>query len=398
MRTPGSTLFVIVLAKLLLTSCAAPAFPPFGGTEFMRLEEDEKRLWTRSEEEQNWLDRSGLLYEDPALIAYVNKVARRLIPEKLRDRGLTFQVRLIKNPLLNAFSFPNGVIYMHTGLLAKMENEAQLATVLAHEMTHVTHRHLAQQFRVVQSTRALLATLQVLAAQAGYYGNIASLLGQVGAVGAVSGYSKAMEREADQEGLELLVKAGYDPEEAPKVFEYFQRELEEQKKREPFFFGSHPRLQERKESYAHLLQSNYKETKGDQGRARFQEMVHSLILHNALMDLAMGRFGMAKEAIERFLSQDPESAAGRYYLGETYRQRAQKGDNEMAEKEYHLAIDVGRSYAEPYRGLGLIYHRQGLMEKAREAFDRYLSLAPQAKDKEFILQHLKGREADPSQP
>lgn len=382
--------FFIGFSLLLgATSCTTADLSPFGKEGAFELHEDEKRLWNMSLEEQKKLERSGHVYDNAVLLEYLNQVAQRLIPGNIKERGLSFQIRIIKNPLVNAFSYPNGVIYVHTGFLAKMENEAQLATVLAHEVSHVTHRHAIQGFRTVKNTAAFLTTLQVVAAPAGLYGVGATLLGAVGAMAAVSGYSKASEEEADREGLSLLVKAGYDADEAPRLFDIVKRELEQLDIKEPFFFGTHPRLHERKDSYTELLKGKYSGSKGEKETERFTEKILPLLLDNALLDLSMGRFAFAEEAIAKFLKYKPQSANGRYYLGEVFRQRGEERDQEKAQKDYQEALQHDPSYPEPYKGLGLIYYKLGEKEKAKSQFERYLSLAPEAKDKDYIQQYLK---------
>ncbi|MFQ5801038.1 MAG: M48 family metalloprotease, partial [Candidatus Hydrothermarchaeales archaeon] len=381
--------FVAVLLFLGVTSCAPTAVPPIGKEESFQLATDERRLWNMSKDEQKKLERSGLIYEDPILVAYLNEIAQRLIPNNIKEKGPSFKIKVLKNPLVNAFSFPNGVIYVHTGFVAKMENEAQLATLLAHEISHVTHRHAIQGFRNVKDTAAFLATLQVVAAPAGVYGAGVTILGAIGAMAAVSGYSNASEEEADREGLDLLVKAGYDPEEAPKLFDHVKRDIEEREITEPFFFGTHPRLQERKDSYTQLLQSIYADKKGHKGTERFMQKIPSLLLDNALLDLSMGRFSLAKGTIKRFLQRKPQSARGRYCLGEIFRQRGEEGDRQKAEREYQLAIQHNPSYPESYKGLGLIYYKRGEKEKARAQFERYLSLVPEARDKGYIEHYLQ---------
>lgn len=351
--------------------------------------EDERRLWNMSKEEQKRLERSDLIYEDLILTAYLNKVAQKLIPENIKGKGLSFQIKVIKNPLVNAFAFPNGVIYIHTGFLAKMENEAQLATVLGHELTHVTHRHVIQGFRNVKNTAAFLTTLQVVAAPAGLYGMGATILGAIGAMAAVSGYSKELEAEADREGLNSMVRAGYDPREAPTLFEHVKRDIEEQNIEEPFFFGTHPHLQERKDNYAQLLQNTYEGKKGFKGTEKFMEKILPLLLDNALLDLSMGRYSLAEEDIERFLQREPKSARGHYCLGELFRQRGEEGDREKAEKEYQLAVQYNPSYPEPYKGLGVVYYKKGDKEEARAQFEKYLSLVPNPSDKGYIEQYLQ---------
>ncbi len=383
-------LFQSLIFMLGAISCSVATVSPMGKGEVFQLEEDEKRLWNTSLEEQKKLDQSGLIYQDPQLKSYINEVAMRVIPPEIKGTGVSFEVKVIKNPLLNAFSFPNGVIYIHTGFLARMENEAQLAIVLAHEISHVTYRHLLQQFRSVKNASAFLTTLQVVAAPAGIYGVLPSLLGQVGTLAAVSGYSRAMEEEADQEGLRLVVGAGYDPQEAPKLFDALDADLKEQKIEEPFLFGTHPHLEARKESYTQLLENAYADRKGMKGEDRFEEATHVLLLDNALLDLSMGRFDFAKEAIQRFLKTQPESARAHYNLGEVYRKSGAASELQISETEYRWAVQYDPGYPEPHKGLGRIYLKQGRLETAKEEFEKYLLLAPQAEDRQYIEQYLQG--------
>ncbi len=382
-------IFIVTLILLVASACAPTRLAPLGKNGISQLEEDEKRLWNRAAEEQKTLNNSGYIYQKYGLEDYLNEVAQRLIPKEVKEQRLSIEVKIIKNPLLNAFTLPNGAIYIHTGFLAKMENESQLATVLAHEISHFINRHTIQKFRDYKDTTALLATLHVATIPAGIYGSGALLLGALGAKAAVSGFSKALETEADKDGLDLLVMAGYDTGEAPKIFDKIKKDLEEQDISEPFFFGSHPRLQDRKDSYARLLESRYSETKGDKDTERFMEKILPLLLDNALLDLSMGRFSFAEEAIIKFLRHRPHSAKGHYSLGELFRQRGEDGDREKAEREYQLAIQYDPSHPDPYKRLGLFYYKQGKKEKAKPQFEKYLSLVPDANDIEYIKKYLQ---------
>src|ERR1051325_11577620 len=119
----------LLFAAFLLASCISTNLTPLqkGKTQ---LEEDEQRIWNRSQEEETLLDKSDIIYRDSTLTAYVNSIAQKLNTNLSQSGQLMFRVQVIKDPLLNAFTYPNGVIYIHTGILAKMENEAQLATLL----------------------------------------------------------------------------------------------------------------------------------------------------------------------------------------------------------------------------------------------------------------------------
>ena len=370
-------------------ACATTNLPTVGEMQSLQLQEDEKRLWNRSEEEQKRLNHSSYIYEDPILTAYVNDIAQKLIPENVKEKGLLVEVKIIKNPLLNAFAYPNGVIYVHTGILTKMENEAQLATLLGHEMTHITHRHTIENYRSVKNTTAVLATVQMAATPFGVYGGLANLLGSVGAMAAVTGYSRELETEADRGGLESMIKAGYDPREAPRLFELLKKDVEEQKIKEPFFFGSHPRLQERIDNFNQFMVENKSVTQGVRNTDRFMAQISSLLLENAQLDLSMGRFSSAQNGIERFLQEEPQNASGHYYLGELYRQKGDKDDWDRALKEYILAVEYDSSYPEPHKAIGLIYYKQGFKERSVKEFEQYLFMAPDAGDRGYVEQFIE---------
>ena len=353
-----------------------------------QLEDDENRLWKTVIEEQKRLDRSGTLYDDPAITQYVNEVAQKLITPSLRSSPLTVLVKIVKSPLLNAFAFPNGIIYAHTGILARIENEAQLATLLGHELTHATHRHTIQAFRSAQRSSAALATFQLLTLPFGVFGTAATALGSVGYVASVSGYSRGNEREADREGLALAVAAGYAPEEAPKLFEHLKRDLEFRKIDEPFFFGSHPRLAERVASYKELIVERYAARSGELGEERYRRTMLPLYVENAMTDLAIGRFDLAEESLSRATGQQPNHPQALYLLGEVARQRNGEGDLQRSEQRYRQAIVADAHYPEPHKTLGMLLLKRGDKREARNELQQYLQLAPQASDRAYVEQEL----------
>src|SRR5215467_7699141 len=111
---------------LILAACATSTLAPIRDGN-VQLEDDEKRMWARVEQEQKKFEASDALYRDAELDAYLTGVARRLQPPEVLQ-AIPFRVAVVKNPWLNAFAMPNGALYIHSGLLARLENEAQLAT------------------------------------------------------------------------------------------------------------------------------------------------------------------------------------------------------------------------------------------------------------------------------
>lgn len=382
--------------SVVLTGCASTRLPPV--SKHTVLEDDEKRLWLRSREEQRDLDRSGLLYNDEALEAYVNEVARKLQPPEV-SAVIPFKVKIIKNPSLNAFAYPNGIVYVHTGILARMENEAQLATLLAHEMTHATNRHAVESFRGLKNKTAVLASLQGTVGVVPLAGPVVSSLGALGTLSAVTGHSREHEAEADTVGLTLMVQAGYDPREAPKLFAHMKQELEEEKISEPFFFGSHPKLQDRIDNYEALLKKQHAGTSaglpgpagktGIINRELFLQKTQTMLLDNAKLDLKAGRFGIAQRGIEKYLRLKPNDSRAHYLLGEVFRQRAEAGDLDKAKEQYQKAIAGDRACADAQKGMGMLFLKQGDKNRAAGFFRTYLSLMPSAPDRAYIEEYLK---------
>jgi beta-barrel assembly-enhancing protease len=270
-----------------------------------------------------------------------------------------------------------------------MENEAQLAAILGHEVSHIIHRHALQTFRNVKQAAAFTSTLAVIGAPAGVYGLGVVLLGTVGGLAAVSGYSQSFEEEADTEGLRLMVNAGYDPGEALKVMENLKRYVEQEEIKEPFFFSTHPRLEERKVSYQRLLETEYKERTGWQGKEVFQTKMVRAVLENALLEMGRGRFTLAQESIANCITLEADNCKAHFALAELFRQRALEGDADRAETEYQIAIVLEPQFADPHRGMGLLYYKRGRTDLAREHFKKYLELNPGAKDRAYIEQYLR---------
>jgi predicted Zn-dependent protease len=377
---------ILLLFSVLLMGCATTNLPPVTSGEYV-VQEDERRLWLRSEEEQEDLNESGLVYPEEALNTYLNGIARKLQPPEVFER-VPFKVVVLKNPYSNAFAYPNGVIYVQTGLLARIDNEAQLATLLAHEMTHATHRHTVRESRGLRNKAAVLASVDATVGSLPAVGELTSALGAIGAVAAVKGHSRELETEADNVGIVLVRNAGYDVREAPKLFRHLKDQLVEEGIEEPFYFGSHPRLQERIDNYERLIAENHDATKGKVNGKVFRRKTARLVLENAILELKAGRFERAIKGTEKYLAVKPKSSKGYFVMGEIYRQMEEEDALEQAAKHYRKAVKLKRSYPDAHKGLGLVYLKQGKKKKAKKAFNTYLKLSPKAHDREYVKQYI----------
>jgi predicted Zn-dependent protease len=378
----------LILGFLFISflGCATTNLPPVTSNEFV-IEQDEERLWSRSEKEQEQISESGLVYKHKKLDAYLNKVARKLQSPEAYEK-VPCKIVVLKNPYCNAFAYPNGVIYIHSGMLSRMDNEAQLATLLAHEMTHATHRHQIMEYRGLLNKTAVFASIRAAVGGVPAIGGLSSVLGEIGTKAAISGHSRSLETEADMEGIKLVIKAGYDPREAPKLFKHIQEELEEEELEEPFFFGSHPRLQERIENYEEFLKTNAPKKRGIVNEKVFRKRTSRLVLENAVLDLQEGRFQSALRGTDKYLSVWPKSSRAYCFRGKVYRQRGENGDLEKAKKDLRKSISLNRSNAEAMRELGIVYFKQGEKSNASKAFKSYLKLSPKAADREYVKEYI----------
>ncbi|MEO0367407.1 MAG: M48 family metalloprotease [Pseudomonadota bacterium] len=178
---------------------------------------------------------------DPELVAYINDLGNELLAAS-RHADKQYHFYLIDNNVINAFAVPGGHIALHSAILTKSETESGLASVIAHEISHVTQRHIA---RKLESSRfdSILALGALLAAAAAGGGDAAQAAFSVANAGILDRqlrYSRSYEAEADSLGLRLMSKAGFDPAAMPIFFKRLLDESRLNQSYAPEFLRSHP--------------------------------------------------------------------------------------------------------------------------------------------------------------
>ncbi|MBF8159999.1 MULTISPECIES: M48 family metalloprotease [Ectopseudomonas] len=184
-----------------LAGCAVN--PATGRTDFVMMSErQELDLGARYNQE---ILKQYPRYEDAKLQAYIQRVGERVARSSHRNQ-LNYVFTLVDSPDINAFALPGGYIYIHRGLLAYLNSEAELAAVLGHEVGHVTARHSVRQQS--QSTAwSLLGHAAAIGTGVGAVGDLTNVMGNA----FVRGYGRDMELEADGLGAQYLARSGYDP-------------------------------------------------------------------------------------------------------------------------------------------------------------------------------------------
>lgn len=292
---------------------------------------------------------------DPLLKDYVESSVYRLAEtSQVQDRRLEFV--LLDSPQLNAFAAPGGIIGINGGLFLHAQTEAEYASVLAHELAHLSQRHFARGLEAQQRMQmpmmaALLAGVVAAAAGAGDAGVAAIASTQAAAIQAQRSFSRQNEQEADRIGLTNLAQAGYDPEAMPQMFERLMRQYRLDQK-PPEFLLTHP-----------VSESRVADT-----RNRAEQLPHGgardsvrYQLMRARMDLHFESTpGLSAKRFRVMLEEDPDHEAARYGLALAQSQGGQldearatlaplltKTPDNLAYNLAQLELDMASSRFEP---------------------------------------------------
>jgi predicted Zn-dependent protease len=340
------------------------------------LDSDEGGLWALMDREEARLRRSSQVVRDSRLQAYLQDLVCRLVGDSCAD----IRVHVVRTPLFNATMAPNGMMQIWTGLLLRVDNEAQLAAVMGHEIAHYLERHSLERLRDMKTRAAL--------------GQFMGLFGAVGAVaqfGVLSGafaFSREHESRADELGMRMLKDAGYRAQEAAQVWENLLGELQirggaEVEQRSPMM-ASHPSVASRRDDLLKLAGD-------DAGEVRAEALVQVLAAHRLDWIHDEIRRAQHEESLVlfgRMVHQQPKDAQAWYARGEIYRQRAQPADLVRAQQDLEQAVATGEAPAVVHRALGLLHQQQNQKPQAIAAFTHYLALSPQAPDSALVRSYL----------
>lgn len=341
---------------------------------------DEGGLWMMSGNAEAQIRTSPLLVNDAALNAYLHKIVCKLAAAYCG----AIRIYVLDIPHVNAVMAPNGMLQVWTGFLLRAQNEAQIAFVLGHEISHYLLRHTIAQYRRLRDQSGAVAVVGALT------GGIGSLAG-LGLRDSANAFSREEERQADARGFELATAAGYDPAQSVALW---QEELDDEAampKGSDFkeLAASHPATTERLAAMKAMAataapQRAHWETGTDSYEAVTQPFRAQWLAEN----LALAHFDQSLVLLQTLLKAEPRSAALQYYLGEAYRRRNADGDAARALAAYHDAIADGGAPGEAWRGLGLVSLKSGDKTSARTALEKYLAAAPAADDRAMIEFYL----------
>ncbi len=321
----------------------------------------------------------GAYVADPELSRYVDQVGQRLA--RASGVQLPYEFVVLNNSVPNAWALPGGKIAVNRGLLVALDNEAELAAVLGHEVVHAAARHGARSMSRNVLTQAVVLAGAVFAGGS-EYGNAVVGAGQLGAQLITQKYGRDAEREADYYGTEFLQRAGYDPTAAITLQETFVK-LSQARNTSwaEGLFASHPPSQERVENNRRRVAELG--AGGELGRVRYNEALARVRSHAegfAAYDkgrkaLAKGDSAGALSAAETAISVDFGEASFHGLRGDVRSSQKRYAD---AITNYDRAIAQDDGYFAYYLGRGLARAELQETPAARSDLEHSVSLLPTA--------------------
>jgi len=385
------------------------------------------------------LERDGLVLADEPANAFLRRVGQSLIPRGLELERVSWRFRALRDPQPNAFALPNGSIYVTTGLITLIDNESQLAAIIAHELTHVMRRHTYMHNR---SNRKKFLTMNVMSAVGAYAPG-----GVVGAVmiaattiaplimmATIYGYSRDLEREADLKGIDMMISAEYSPEESINVMKLLDKDFEGENIR--LFYNDHPSLDERIKYLSSYLGARAgtvtHQMELNRERAAYFRNMEPVMRHDLQLAINAGRARSAVYLAQRLVDFHDDSE-NLFWLAESYRTLGPRAPQltekeltnsakkdaskkrerrtveeeerellatpagkdtwqrhqQMAEELYRRALKAENPAPVAHRGLGMLYEKLGRGTDAAAEYEKYLELSPTAIDRQRIQRRIE---------
>ena len=387
MRTRARSLLRSIRSRTRVPSVLAAAFlatagcavNPVTGDRELSLLSTEDEISTGEEHYVPSQQLGGGLYTvDPALTEYVTDIGRRVAA--VSDRSLPYEFVVLNDSSPNAWALPGGKIAITRGLLLELDNEAELAAVLGHEIVHAAAKHGAHSMQ-----RGMLGELVMLGAAAALrdsdHAEIALGAGGVGLQLVNRKYSRKDEREADYYGIKYLHAAGYDTAAAVELQEKF---VALAKGRDSNWleglFATHPASTERVKNNRKALAEF--PPGGNRGRSAYQDRLAYLrARRDAYEDADRAREMLQKrpetalQVIDDAIAQEPREPLFYGIRGQILAHRDRYAE---ALRAYDAAIERDTGYFEHYLGRGLAYEKLGQRARARRDLERSNRLLPTA--------------------
>lgn len=320
--------------------------------------------------------------QDKALNNYVSQVGRNLVPNTHR-KDMPYSFQGVNATYINAYAFPGGSIAATRGILLQLDNEAELAALIGHELGHVNARHSAEQMSKGTLLNAGMALASAyVATKYSQYAELAQTLGMLGASALLSFYSRDNEREADALGNEYMVKAGYSTNGFIGLMDMLNSLPKHQSGITDILFATHPMSNERYNTALNNAQKKYEASQGSpMYKERYMDNTSRLRAIKGAIDemqkgetlMAQKKYSEAEGHFQTALRQVPSDYAGNLMMSKCL--LAQNRSTE-AERYADTAKQVNPGEAQAFHISGFAKIQRGRYDSAYQDFRRYEQMLP----------------------
>jgi tetratricopeptide (TPR) repeat protein len=389
--------------------------------ESVPLKDQEQRLIEESQELNGYFERQSLLYTEPNALELVERVGSSVAPAPT-DGYQQYRFFILRDPSPNAFALPNGHVYVHTGMLARLTDTAQLAALLGHEVNHVAGHHSIVDFR--SSNKKLVASMVLT----GVFGGIGGLI-STGLYTSMYGFNRELEQEADDRAVAAMLAGPYDAHALPEIYDILAQDYEGIRPRVPTIWSTHPQLEARAARTRNQVAAA---PAGERGADEYEAValpIRTMTIRDYIQDdyprtaialaenlstrypdkpellLLLGDAWVAMGPLTEFdedeLSNAQRSRNASRRVSRTRQERAAAALETRAGQEalranltqaravYERALALDGDFAPAYRGLGEAAEGLGEPRAAAQAYVDYLRKDPDAADRAVILQRLR---------
>ena len=358
------------------------------------------------------------LVKDPVIVDYIEGIMDRL-KDKAPPQPFPLEVNVLKNTVLNAFAAPGGHLFIHTGLLLHLDHESEVAGVMAHELAHVTYRHIAsrinqmQTFSLLTLAGALAGLLMATTENSGDAGAAVMAGTMAASQTAMLEYSRDDEREADNGGMQYLAEAGYPPAGMIGAFEKIKAKQFLTGSGAPEYLSTHPgvdsRIEEMRNQLKRLPPDVQARQNDDTQFKRVQTLIRAwqlsadsaLDYYNTLTDpdcmdtlgraIALSRLQRVNEAQEAFSKAMACAPGDPLVARETGRFQYQTGNFKAAAMNLQRAV-----IQNPRDDMALFFYARllgdtGQPDQAAKYYEQILKRLPEESDVHFFYGRLLGQ-------
>jgi predicted Zn-dependent protease len=402
--------------------------PVTGRSQFM-LVSKEKEIAMDQQSSPYQLSADYGRLQDQALNNYIAQTGKAMA--KITHRpDMPYSFQGVNATYVNAYAFPGGTIAATRGILLSLENEAELAALLGHELGHVNARHTAQIMSKKMLTTAIIGGAAIYAGTKDpAYGGVAAVVGTVGSSVLLASYSRDNERQADSLGMAYMVKSGYGPDGMVDLMDMLANMSKHKAGITEMLFATHPMSDERYDNAIKEIKSKYRAAKSKPlYRERYLDHTAGLRkIKGAIVELQKGETLMAKEKyteaeshLKKALKNAPDDYAGLIMMAKcqiiqkkfsaaegysskaklVYPQEAQAynldGISKLQQKKYPAALNSFNAYDKRLPGnpgtlffKGLSYEGMQRREPAAQNYKRFLNTVNQGEQAQYAYHRLQ---------